>query len=362
MQPPSEPTAPPSSSFPGMPSPSPRKNLFTRQGVLKRMLPVALVVVLIAALGGAFYLARGVASPSRQASGPITTATTGDSATATDGATATDTPTDGTPAPGPTPPPTQASTGGGGNPPAKKADVRVTQNQNATQPCINDPSDPYTVKLFNAGTVSANWHVSFPNDIGDVPGGPPPLALPFSAPPFWGTATPQDGSIMPGQAASFVISVVMVIPCGTAYKASVQLSFPSGGTQADIPLSFAGTGPARHSEVVLVAGSKNTIQPCPGGGAAPAPFTFAVKNIGNSKASATVYTTQYVGSHDWANTTISRSPQGSDPALIYPGQTWTVTVSPLAGVSCDGTAYVTWMQINNAQGTVDYIGINDTFN
>lgn len=346
MQPPSpfeEPTAP------GDSTPSPRKKLPSMRVVL----PGLAIVLIVAVLVGLLQIARGAGNTPRQGMGPMSTATAVTGATVS----ANDTPT-----PGPTPPPTATN-----NPPAQTADVRVTQNQNERQPCVNDPA-PYTVTLFNAGTVSANWHVYIPVNIGLAPGEPnsgsqPLVSLPSSS-PVWATAEPYDGSIAPGQSGRFVMTPVVSMPCGsTLYKAKVQLSFPSGGSQADIPLTFGGTGPAPYSNVILVSGSLNVTQPCPTSGSAPAPFTFAIKNTGSATAYPSVDTLKdKIGGSPWADiSSIIDDPQEPVASWLYAGETWTVTVAPRAGVLCGGTAYHVYIYINNADGSSVTMTITDTF-
>ncbi len=351
MQPPSpfeEPTAP------GDSTPSPRKKLPSMRVVL----PGLAIVLIVAVLVGLLQIARGAGNTPRQASGPMPTATAAiASTTSATGATVT---ANDTPAPGSTPPPTATN-----NPPAPTADVRVTQNQNERQPCLNDPV-PYTVTLFNAGTVSANWHVYIPVNIGLAPGGPnsgsqPLVSLPSSS-PVWATAAPYDGSIAPGQSDRFVMTPIGAMPCGsTLYKAKVLLSFPSGGSQADIPLTFGGTGPAPYSNVVLASGSQTGTEVCPASGD-PDPFTFAITNTGNYQAGQAIYETQYLGANGyWAGTSVTVDPPGPVPTLMYPGQIWTITVSPHAGISCTGIPYYVYIQINNAQGTTTTLTFTYTF-
>jgi len=351
-----QPSERPSSSFPGMSSPSPRKNLFT----LQRLLPVAAVVVLVAAIAGIFFMARGMGSPSRQASGPVVTATTGDSATATD----TGMPTDGTVTPGPTPPPTQGTSGNGNPPPtATPANlaIHVTQNQDMRPACI-DETAPYTVTLSNTGTETATWHVNVPYN-----GGQTAAAVKIPNIPTmglsWTLANPQDGSVAPGQTASFVMDVVWPMPCTTSqytmYKAYVQLKFASGATQADIPLTYADTGPARYAKVAMVSGSLNITQPCPVGGAAPAPFTFALTNTGNYYA--VIGIRDMPGPIEWFNFQLVKNPPVADNGALYPGQTWTVTISPHADVLCDGTVYHVTALVRYPDGTDHDIVFSDTF-
>lgn len=329
--------------------PSPRKKLPS----LRLAIPVLAIVLVVAVLVGALQIVRGAANPKRAASGPVATATT---TTATSMATTTMT-ASGTATPGPTPLPTATS-----STTTQTANVRVTQNQDERQACIDDPK-PYTVVLYNAGNVAANWQVNIPVSYGDIQDGRQPLAMPFMGPAQWASATPQHGSIAPGQSADFLITVVWPMPCGsTLYKAAVQLTFPAGVSQADIPLTFGGAGPARYSNVVLASGSPQTTQPCPASGVAPDPYTFVLKNTGNYYADIGIVAFDAVGSNQWATLQVAVNPQEPRPSSIYPGQTWTTTVSPQPGVLCNGTIYHIHVYITNSDGTQVTMTLTDTFN
>ncbi|HEX9413180.1 MAG TPA: hypothetical protein VF916_06730, partial [Ktedonobacterales bacterium] len=148
------------------------------------------------------------------------------------------------------------------------------------------------------------------------------------------------------------------------HRESVQLSFPSGVSQADIQLTYAGTGPAPYSHVVLVSGILNLTQPCPASGSAPPTFTFAIQNTGNATAYPSIDTSKdNIGINPWADIpSVTLDPP--NPAVstwLYPGETWTVTVAPRAGVHCDGTVYHVYVYINNAQGTSETMTFTDTF-
>ena len=323
--------------------PSPRRKL----PGMRVIIPGLAIVLIVAVLVGVLQIARGAGNTPRQASGPMPTATAATGATAND-----------TPAPGPTPPPTATN-----NPPAPTADVRVTQNQNERQPCINDPAASYSVTLFNAGTLSANWHVYVPAVYGADIGGTQPLVGPLSSYPYWAVPEPQDGSIAPGQSASFRMTMHYPMPCGSKlYEAAVQLSFPSGGSQADIPLTFGGTGPSPYSKVILVSGSLSITQPCPASGSAPAPFIFAIKNTGNAKAYPSIDVfKERIGADGWAAYSATSDRQNADLHWLYAGETWTVTVAPRAGVLCGGTIYHVYIYITNADGSNVTMTMTDTF-
>jgi hypothetical protein len=343
----------PSSSFPE--TPPPRKT-FAR---LPRIIPV-LATILLVAVFGAVLVGRGIGNTPRQASGPAVTPTPS-LGTFADG---TSTPSaSATRAPGATPSPTSSA----GNSGPQTGAVRVTRNQDERQLCADDPKS-YTVVLFNGGNVTANWHVYVPAVTGAVASGPNASSQspvrPLSSYPYWADPSPQDGSVAPGQTASFVMNMRWTMPCGgTLYKAAVQLRFPAGTSQADIPLTFGGTGPARYSNVVLASGSLNVTQPCPASGAAPDPFTFAIKNTGNYKAYPYVVVPETgPGGNYWADVQYVADPQAPDSHWLYPGETWTFTASPVAGLSCGGASYSFELRVNNAQGTTSSMTFTDTFN
>ncbi len=350
----------PPSSFPE--TASPRK----KRGSIWQFVGIVATALLVAAFIGVL-VARGAGGRPEPTAGSVATATTATStistATVTEATAATGSSTTSTPAQGATPPPASGGTSG-----QQTGKVRVTQNQDMRPACLDDTA-PYTVVLYNAGNVPAKWHVYIPAVVGLAARGPTDgphrLASPFSSYPYWANAKPQDGSIAPGQTASFVMSPVWEMPCGgKSYHASVQLSFPPGTSQADIPLSYAGTGPSRYSNVVLVSGTLNMTQACPASGSAPAPFTFAIKNTGNYQAYPYIDTTkETVGATPWADvsSTTSDSPK-ADMHWLYPGETWTITVAPIAGVLCGGTTYHASLYADTAQGTTQSWTFTITFN
>lgn len=342
----------PLSPFPEPPSSqasSPRMKLSRLHLVASALVPVLLVAVF-----AGISVSRGAGNTPRAASGLSTTPTSA--------MTAMDTTAAGTGTPGATPTSTVTAMSGGS--PGQQIDsVRVTKNQDMRPLCASDPV-PYTVELFNSGTVTAKWHVNVPANYASAPGGSQPLAMPLQGTPYWANPNPQDGSIAPGQTVSFVMNVLWAMPCGgTTYHASVQLSFPSGISQPDIPLSYAGTGPARYSKVVLVSGSMNMTQPCPASGNAPAPYTFAITNTGNYPAVFMgIVAFDTVGSTPWATLQVVLDPTEPRSDWLYPGQTSTVTVSPVVGVSCGGTVYHIRVYSTDPDGTQETMILSDTIN
>jgi hypothetical protein len=311
---------------------------------VRRIGAVVATVALIAAFIGTFALLRGGGLRGQAAAGLAATPTATDTPTAT-----------------PTPAPTATAT-----PIPLHPNVVVTQNQDVRPACI-DPTNAYTVVLANNGDVAANWHVDIPALVTlRPPSGPTgqPLLSPRSSSPFWAQVQPADGSVAPGQTASFTMSPDWAMPCGgTTYHASVKLSFPSGATEPDIPLTYAGTGPAAYAQIVLVAGNLNMTQPCPASGTAPQPFTFAIKNIGNAAAwpsgngpSQNGPPDPWIKGPDW--TVVPPNPQ--NPTAISPGQTWTYTITPVVGVHCAAT-YHYFEYVNTPQGTKDTFDFSLTF-
>lgn len=167
----------------------------------------------------------------------------------------------------------------------------------------------------------------------------------------WGTAQPSSGSLAPGQSSSFAMSQYGgLIPCGgDTYTAAVRLTYPAGNWQPELPLTYAGVGPVPMSNVVVVSGQLNNLEACPASGVAPAPITFAVQNTGDAIAYSTVDNTKdTIGPKYWANLPIDYNPPNPPVGdWMYPGETWTVTVSPLAGVLCNGTVYHIYLYIND---------------
>ena len=94
-----------------------------------------------------------------------------------------------------------------------------------------------------------------------------------------------------------------------------------------------------------------------------APFSFAIKNTGNATAYASIDNTKdTVGPHPWANITsvVYDPPKPPVADWLYAGETWTVTIAPVAGVQCGGTVYHIYVYINNAQGTSRTLTFTDT--
>jgi hypothetical protein len=244
---------------------------------------------------------------------------------------------------------------------APRQGVRITQNQDVRPLCVEDPK-PYSVKLTNNGSSSANWSVVFPvaptvaQQAKQITGSASPPMSPHSltsASPVWGVATPANGTLAAGQTASFSINVLWGMPCGgTTYRATVKV-----GGQTDLPLTYAGTGPARYSNIVVTA-NQNYTESCPGGVAPPPPYTVSLKNTGNYRA----YISFIIG---------ETTPLG-DPWVIpvpNPSSSWiegngtmTLTMSPHSWIACNGHTYNVRMQANSGTGQMQEISLSDTVN
>jgi hypothetical protein len=166
-------------------------------------------------------------------------------------------------------------------------------------------------------------------------------------------ATPANGTLAAGQSASFSINVLWAMPCGgTTYHASVKV-----GGQADLSLTYAGTGAARFSNIVVTA-NQNYTESCPGGVAPPPPYTISLKNTGNYRA----YISFIIG---------ETTPLG-DPWVIPvpdPSSSWieangtmNLTMSPHSWIACNGHTYGVRMQANSGTGQVQEITLSDTVN
>jgi hypothetical protein len=98
----------------------------------------------------------------------------------------------------------------------------VTQNQNYST--ANCPSTGYTVALSNTGgNVPVQWQlVPTETDSGGN---------------YWATASPASGTVTAGGTATFQVSPQSWATCGL-YHATLHLTFPQGGLQPDIALTY----------------------------------------------------------------------------------------------------------------------------
>lgn len=295
------------------------------------------VVILVAAIVMTLQFAHGARSAvpthsPQTASGPATTATVDQTAVASTTASTTGTVTSGS-GNGSAPTPTVG---------VQRNDVQVTQNQNFNPTCTNDSPVKWTVQLTNTGAMTVSWHVTLPL----LPGQDRP----------WGTTSPSSGSLGPGQSGSFEMTGLDgLMPCGSSNteKASVHLIYPAGSWQPDLPLTYFGVGPIPESHVVLTSGSLTNAEACPASGTAPAPFTFAIMNIGTAIGWTNISIKDRISETNlnlWANVASASYNPPQNPAIttgLTPNETETVTIAPLAGVLCDGTVYHMYLQIND---------------
>ena len=244
---------------------------------------------------------------------------------------------------------------------ALRQGVRITQNQDMRPLCVEETA-PYTVKLTNAGSSAATWSVVFPvaptvaqpaELIARSPSSPMFPRAPGAGSPVWGVATPSSGAVGPGRSASFSINVLWAMPCGgTTYHASMKV-----GGQADLPLTYAGTGAARFSNIVVTQNEQYT-QTCPSGVAPPPPYIVTIKNTGNYRAYIYFLAAEQTPLGVWWAIPMA------DPSSswIEANGTMTITMTPQSWISCNGTTYNMRLMANTGQGTRQDINLTDTVN
>ena len=102
------------------------------------------------------------------------------------------------------------------------ANVRVTQNQDASVYISCGAPTLYTITMNNlGGNVPVGWWFDFD-------GGP-----------IWATPSPSSSTLAAGQGNTTITVTVLAGLAQITYNAHLRLSFPQGGYQADIPLSLA---------------------------------------------------------------------------------------------------------------------------
>jgi hypothetical protein len=125
------------------------------------------------------------------------------------------------PGPPPTPTPVPATP----TPVPATPNLHITQDQFYSANCY--ATEQYTVILDNTGgNVPVQW--SFV-----------PTESYLGSP--WADASPASGTVGPGGSASFQVTLPAWIVCGTTYHATLQLSFPQGGYQPNLSLTYTGT-------------------------------------------------------------------------------------------------------------------------
>ena len=236
-----------------------------------------------------------------------------------------------------------------GKPVKPAPNLVVTANQNAQLGClVAQPS--YTISLANTGNVPVAWNVMFPF---------------FGVTP-WGNPTPGSGTLAPGQTTTVTMQVQSDPPCnGAPNIATLQLSFPQGGSEHDIQLTYAEAGTPPDSTVEL-SGNVNFVDSCASG--VPSSYTFAVHNVGNVRAYPSFIAVESgspVGAYGWA--TVSGQPAGT--TWIEPGQEITYTVMPngitetggaiYSGVTCDGSTYHLTLQVTGYRTTTQTFTLTD---
>src|SRR5262249_15682761 len=106
-----------------------------------------------------------------------------------------------------------------------QANLHVTQNQNFTHSLCSDTA--YSVSLLDPGG-NAPVGLSFQ-----------PIQYNYGSP--WAVATPASGTVGLRGSASFQVTLPLWIVCGTTYHATLQLTFPQGGYQPNLALTYTGT-------------------------------------------------------------------------------------------------------------------------
>jgi len=243
----------------------------------------------------------------------------------------------------PTPPPT---------PIPPHASLVVSQNLNFSEHCNGDTAPtPYTVTLNNSGSnVAVGWQFAPNNGSG----------IPYP----WANASPPSGTLEAGQMVQFTISPLLGPSCppvnGTfLMHASLQLSFPQGGSQANIALTDNVTGPAPYANLQVTSpsnwqyyGEQCDIFSPPESSYTPS-YNITLDNTGsNVSVSWRFVPQQYQGTTPWAT---ASPPNGT----LNPGQTISVTIQPDTWL-CPGTGHAT-LQLGfpsgGSQGSIDLYDI-----
>jgi hypothetical protein len=227
--------------------------------------------------------------------------------------------------------------------------------------CVEETA-PYTVKLTNNGSSSVNWSVAFPvaptvaqraeqfTDSASLPLAP---RAPAAGSPIWGVATPASGALAAGQIASFSVNVLWGMPCGgTTYRATVKV-----GGQADLPLTYTGTGPARYSNIVVTQNGQYR-ENCPGGSPPPPPYTVTIENTGKYRAYI------YFLAVDQTPLGVWWAIPMADPSTswIEANGTMTISMTPQNWTACNGSTYTMRLMANTGPGTRQDFHLTDTVN
>ena len=192
-------------------------------------------------------------------------------------------------------------------PPAPHANLVVSANQNYSETCNGSPAAPYTVTLSNAASnVTVGW-----------------TWTPAST---WATASPASGTVSAGQSASFNVSpTICPSPTqATQAHASLNLSFPQGGSQPSISLTDTITGPAPHANLQAQYSQADSCTSTPDG---PFPGDVAITLVNNGNVPVTwTFTSANADSHGviWASASPSSgtvNPNQSVPVTLNVDQT-----------------------------------------
>jgi hypothetical protein len=115
--------------------------------------------------------------------------------------------------------------------PAPHPALVVTQNQNYY--CVNCLGGTYAVALSNTGgNVPVQWQFVPTETNNGVP---------------WATSSPASGTVAAGGTATFQVSPQSWTSYGVTYHATLQLTFPQGGLQPDIALTYGAIASPRVS-------------------------------------------------------------------------------------------------------------------
>jgi len=129
------------------------------------------------------------------------------------------------------------------------------------------------------------------------------------------------------------------------------------GGQADLPLTYAGAGAARFSNIVVTQ-NEQYAQTCPSGVAPPTPYTVTIKNTGNYRAYIYFLAAEQTPLGVWWAIPMT------DPSSswIEANGTMTITMTPQNWIACNGTTYNMRLMANTGQGTTQNLVLTDTVN
>jgi hypothetical protein len=145
------------------------------------------------------------------------------------------------------------------------------------------------------------------------------------------------------------------IPCsGKSYQASVHLTFPAGGSEPDIPLTYAGTGPAPYSNVVVTQ-NQDYSESCSAGVSPPPPYTVTLANTGNARAYVYVLAVEQTSLGRWW---VDSMPNPTSWWIEANG-TMTIQLTPESWIACTGTYHLK-LFANTAQGATQQYMLTDT--